>query len=92
MSKSQSKELFKKKARGRAKKTTSLATSTNSNVTINKTYHIQASHGNAVGLLNAGEDPAAVVIHSHSSTTTTPAVHHHQHHVKEKRTKMCCLL
>ena len=83
MSKSQSKEFFKKKQRGQTKKN-----STTSGITIgqNKIYHNQASHGSSTGLLNGGEDPAVVVINPHPPLTTT--VHHH----KEKRTKICCLL
>lgn len=87
MSKSQSKEFFKKKQRGRTKKTTSVGAATISTVGASKNYHLQTSQGNSSGLLNGGEDPAVVVIHPHPSNAPN-----HGHHVKEKRTKICCLL
>ncbi len=83
MSKSQSKEFFKKKQRGQNKKN-STSGITISNVQPNKAYHIQTSHGSSTGLLGNGEDPAVVVINPHPPSTT--------HHNKEKRTKICCLL
>jgi hypothetical protein len=84
MSKSQSKEFFKKKQRGQNKKNSTTSGITISNIPTNKAYHIQTSHGSSTGLLGNGEDPAVVVINPHPSTT----IHHH----KEKRTKICCLL
>jgi hypothetical protein len=90
MSKSQSKEFFKKKQRGQHKKNSNagggfnIGGPTMSNATYNKAYHIQTSHGSSTGLLGGGgEDPAVVVINPHPPTT---------HHTKEKRTKICCLL
>ncbi|CAF2388914.1 unnamed protein product [Rotaria sp. Silwood2] len=90
MSKSQSKEFFKKKQRGQNKKNSStavgigIAGSAMSNVVQGKTYHIQTSHGSTAGLLVGGEDPAVVVISPHPPPTI--------HQTKEKRTKICCLL
>jgi hypothetical protein len=84
MSKSQSKEFFKKKQRGQNKKNSTASGITISTMPQNKVYHIQTSHGSSTGLLGNGEDPAVVVINPHPSTTT--------HHNKEKRTKICCLL
>jgi hypothetical protein len=90
MSKSQSKEFFKKKQRGQHKKNSNagggfnIGGPTMSNATYNKAYHIQTSHGSSTGLLGGGgEDPAVVVNNPHPPTT---------HHTKEKRTKICCLL
>jgi hypothetical protein len=83
MSKSQSKEFFKKKQRGQNKKNSTSSGVTMSNIGQNKVYHIPTSHGSATGLLSVGEDPAVVVINPHPLTT---------HHAKEKRTKICCLL
>jgi hypothetical protein len=85
MSKSQSKEFFKKKQRGQHKKNSiAIGGSAISNAGQNKGYHYQTSHGSATGLLNGGEDPAVVVINPHPPTAT--------HHTREKRTKICCLL
>ncbi|CAF1062288.1 unnamed protein product [Adineta steineri] len=85
MSKSQSKEFFKKKQRGQQKKN-SIATGGTaiSNPGQSKGHHYQVSHGGATSLLGGGEDPAVVVINPHPPTTG--------HHTKEKRTKICCLL
>lgn len=89
MSKSQSKEFFKKKQRGQNKKNSttggiSILGPTVSGVTQGKGYHIQTSHGSGAGLLVGGEDPAVVVISPHPP----PIIHQS----KEKRTKICCLL
>ena len=84
MSKSQSKEFFKKKQRGQTKKNSTASGVTMSNIGQNKVYHGQTSHGSATGLLGGGEDPAVVVINPHPPTTP--------HQNKEKRTKICCLL
>jgi hypothetical protein len=84
MSKSQSKEFFKKKQRGQNKKNSTTSAGTMSNLTPNKVYHVQTSHGSGTGLFGGGEDPAVVVINPHPLTTS--------HHAKEKRTKICCLL
>ena len=86
MSKSQSKEFFKKKHRAQNKKNSTTSGIMMSNIGHNKTYQIPTSHGSTTGLLSAGEDPAVVVIHPHPSSTTAT------HHTKEKRTKICCLL
>lgn len=84
MSKSQSKEFFKKKQRGRTKKSTSPVPVTVSQVGNSKTISIQGSQITAAGLLNGGEDPAVIIINPNPTTTT--------HSNKEKRTKICCLL
>lgn len=90
MSKSQSKEFFKKKQRGQNKKNSTTAAggvsiggTTMSTVPQAKDYHVQTSLGSATGLLGGGEDPAVVVLNPHPPTT---------HQAKEKRTKLCCLL
>jgi hypothetical protein len=84
MSKSQSKEFFKKKQRGQNKKNSTLSGGTMGNIIQNKIYHTQTSHGSATGLfVGGGEDPAVAVINPHPPTG---------HHAKEKRTKICCLL
>ena len=87
MSKSQSKEFFKKKQRGHNKKN-SIVTGgiALGNVGQSKGYHFPTSHGSSTGLLGSGEDPAVVIINPHPPT---PA---NAHHTKEKRTKICCLL
>jgi hypothetical protein len=88
MSKSQSKEFFKKKQRGRTKRNSiggggiSIGGPTTSNVP--KLYPFQTSHGSATGFLGNGEDPALVVINPHPPTLANQT--------KEKRTKICCLL
>ncbi len=84
MSKSQSKEFFKKKQRGQNKKNSTASGGTMNNLAQNKVYYNQTSHGSGPGLLGSGEDPAVVVINPHPSTAV--------HHTKEKRTKICCLL
>ncbi|CAF4294057.1 unnamed protein product, partial [Rotaria magnacalcarata] len=90
MSKSQSKEFFKKKQRGPNKRnsTTGLSVSiANPAVNIvppNKGYHMYSSRSSATGLIGSSEDPALAVINPHSSPTI--------HQTKEKRTKICCLL
>lgn len=90
MSKSHSKEFFKKKQRGRTKKnsigggTISGNGPTMSNAPVTKQYLLQTSQGSATGLLGTGEDPAVVVINPHPPTSL--------HQTKEKRTKICCLL
>ncbi|CAF0973088.1 unnamed protein product [Rotaria sordida] len=90
MSKSQSKEFFKKKQRGQNKKNSATSVGINvisptmNNVGQGKSYHIQTSHGNTTGLVVSGEDPALVVINPHPLPTI--------HQTKEKRTKICCLL
>jgi hypothetical protein len=90
MSKSQSKEFFKKKQRGRQKKSSigggpasssGLATASAPGA---KPFPLQTSQGSATGLLGGGEDPALVVINPHPPVSTN--------HTKEKRTKICCLL
>lgn len=94
MSKSQSKEFFKKKQRGRSKKTSiggggglggGISTSgpTISNAPVTKIVPLQTSIGSATGLLGGGEDPAVVVLNPHP-----PIINQ----TKEKRTKICCLL
>lgn len=89
MSKSHSKEFFKKNQRGRAKRnslTNDSAASTSGQTAsiapIAKLLPIQTSQGSATGLLGNGEDPALVVINP-----LPPNSNH-----KEKRTKICCLL
>ncbi|CAF4519269.1 unnamed protein product [Rotaria socialis] len=90
MSKSQSKEFFKKKQRGPNKRNSTTGLSVNianpavNTAPLNKGYHIQTSRGSAAGLVASGEDPALAVINPHPSPTI--------HHTKEKRTKICCLL
>jgi hypothetical protein len=90
MSKSQSKEFFKKKQRGRNKKSSvgggpmSTGGPSNSITATAKQFTIAASHASAVGLLGGGEDPALVVISPHPPTSLNQT--------KEKRTKICCLL
>lgn len=87
MSKSQSKEFFKKKQRGRTKRTSlggavSTGGPTISNAPVTKLVPLQTSMGSASGLLG-GEDPAVVVINPHP-----PILNQN----KDKRTKICCLL
>ena len=90
MSKSQSKEFFKKKQRGRNKKSSvgggpmSTGGPTISNAPTTKQFPIPVSHGSATGLLAGGEDPAVMVINPHPPTSLNQT--------KEKRTKICCLL
>ncbi|CAF3115470.1 unnamed protein product [Rotaria socialis] len=91
MSKSQSKEFFKKKQRGRTKKNSftadggvSTSGSTVNNAPIAKLFPTQTSQGSAIGLLGNGEDPAVVVINHLPPTSLNQT--------KEKRTKICCLL
>ncbi|CAF0785026.1 unnamed protein product [Rotaria sordida] len=91
MSKSQSKEFFKKKQRGRTKKPSFTADGgistggpTVSNAPIAKLFPLPTSQGSATGLLGNGEDPAVVVINPHPPTSLNQT--------KEKRTKICCLL
>ena len=83
MSKSQSKEFFKKKQRSGYQKNPSTTSSVITNATPTKLYHVQTSYGSATGLIGNGEDPAVVVINQCPPTT---------HRTKEKRTKICCLL
>ena len=88
MSKSQSKEFFKKKQRGRTKRTSivgaiSTGGTTISNAPMTKLIPLQTSIGSASGLLGGGEDPALVVINPH------PPISNQN---KDKRTKICCLL
>ncbi len=89
MSKSQSKELFKKKQRGRTKKNSigggavSSSGPTVSTAPMTKLFALQSSQGGANGYLNGGEDPALVIINPQPPTLNQP---------KEKRTKICCLL
>lgn len=86
MSKSQSKEFFKKKQRGHNKKNSLVIGSGPSIAGQGKGHHFPASHGGSTALLGGGEDPAVMVINPHPpATSTTP-------HGKEKRTKICCLL
>lgn len=90
MSKSQSKEFFKKKQRGQTKKNSlvgigvTIASPSINSASQNKGYHIQTNRGSTAGLVMGNEDPAVVVINPHPP----PAVHQ----TKEKRTKICCLL
>jgi hypothetical protein len=87
MSKSQSKEFFKKKQRGRTKRTSiaggAVSTSgpTVSNAPVSKLVPFQTSIGGA--MLGSGEDPALAVINPHPPILNQ---------TKEKRTKICCLL
>jgi hypothetical protein len=88
MSKSQSKEFFKKKQRGRTKRPSigGGAVSTSglvSNAPVSKLIPIQTSMGSAAALLGGGEDPALVIINPNPPTLNQ---------TKEKRTKICCLL
>ncbi len=88
MIKSQSKEFFKKKQRGRTKKPSigganSTSGPTTSNAPTTKLFPLRTSIGSAGGLLGNGEDPAVVVINHHPPTLNQ---------TREKRTKICCLL